>query len=65
MTQESKGEREGEAEEHEEREEHNAHQPDTIDTYPRGSMDHANRITTGETRGRIPEREIGVEDGGR
>ena len=34
MTQESKGEREGEAEEHEEREEHNAHQPDTIDTYP-------------------------------
>ncbi|KAK1681460.1 hypothetical protein QYE76_042308 [Lolium multiflorum] len=55
MTQESKGEREGEAEEHEEREEHNAHQPDTIDTYPRGSMDHANRITTGETRGRIPE----------
>jgi hypothetical protein len=41
----SKGEREEEREEHDEHEEHeeltHARQPDTIDTYPRGSMDHA------------------------
>ncbi|KAK1602000.1 hypothetical protein QYE76_027105 [Lolium multiflorum] len=43
----------GEAEEHEEREEHtknHAHQPDTIDAYPHGSMDRANRIRPEETR---------------
>ena len=55
----SKEGREGEREEHDEHEEHeeltHARQPDTTDTYPLGSMDHANRINPGETRGRIPE----------
>ena len=62
----SKGEGEGEREEHDEHEEHeeltHAHQPDTIDTYPRGSMDHANRINPEETCGRIPSGEIGEGD---
>ena len=65
MTQGIKGERGGEAEEHEEREEHtknHAHQPDTIDAYPHGSMDRANRIRPEETRGRIPRGETGGED---
>ena len=35
-------------------------QPDTPDAYLRGSMDHANRISEEETRGRIPRGEIGV-----
>ena len=54
----SKGEGEGEREEHDEHEEHeeltHAHLPDTTDTYPRGSMDHADRISYGRDRGRIP-----------
>jgi hypothetical protein len=29
------------------------HQPDIIESYPRGSMDHANRINPEETRGTI------------
>ncbi|KAK1681441.1 hypothetical protein QYE76_042289 [Lolium multiflorum] len=59
-----KGERGGEVE-HEEHEEHtkiHAHQPDTIDAYPHGSMDRANRIRPEETRGRIPRGETGGED---
>ena len=34
--------------------------PDTPDAYLRGSMDHANRISEEETRGRIPRGEIGI-----
>lgn len=59
----SKGKREGEREEHEEHEEFtHTRQPDTTDTYPRGSMDYANRINPEETRSRIPSGEIGEGD---
>ena len=64
MTQGIKGERGGEAEEHEEHEEHtkiHAHQPDTPDTYPRDSVDHANRISKEEARGRIPGERLVLE----
>ena len=62
MTQGIKGERGGEVEEHEEHTKIHAHQPDTIDAYPHGSMDRANRIRPEETRGRIPRGETGGED---
>ena len=36
-------------------------QPDTPDAYLRGSMDHANRISEEEARGRIPGERLGLE----
>ena len=38
-----------------------AHQPDTPDTYPRDSVDHANRISKEEARGRIPGERLVLE----